>query len=84
MLDTNLPIPSGDFFCLWMVGAGLGRLLGHAFILAFPGFDCHVASFALCGAAALAGASTQTISSAVITIEMSGPHPSVVAMCVLS
>lgn len=37
MLDTNLPLPSGDFMCLFLVGAGLGRLMGHGFVSAFPG-----------------------------------------------
>lgn len=36
------------------------------------GLKVHVSSFALCGAAAMAGASTQTISSSVITIELTG------------
>ncbi|GAB5029863.1 cystathionine beta-core [Nannochloropsis oceanica] len=48
--------------------------MGHGFLRAFPGLDTHVSSFALCGAAALAGASTQTISSGVIAIELTGEY----------
>jgi hypothetical protein len=31
VLDTNIHVPSGDWLCLFAVGAGMGRLLGHGF-----------------------------------------------------
>jgi H+/Cl- antiporter ClcA len=41
VLDTNLMLPSGDFNCLFAVGAGLGRLFGTCMTLAFPGESSH-------------------------------------------
>jgi hypothetical protein len=29
VLDANIHVPSGDWLCLFAVGAGMGRLLGH-------------------------------------------------------
>ncbi|TFJ87958.1 hypothetical protein NSK_000778, partial [Nannochloropsis salina CCMP1776] len=74
ILDTNLQLPAGDFMCLFLVGAALGRLFGHGFQAIFPALEFRVASFALCGAAALAGASTHTISSGVIALELTGEY----------
>jgi H+/Cl- antiporter ClcA len=30
-------LPAGDFMCLFLVGAALGRLFGHGFQAIFPG-----------------------------------------------
>lgn len=41
VLDTSLMIPSGDFMCLFAIGAALGRLLGIAFAYCLPAGMLH-------------------------------------------
>ena len=36
-IAVSLPIPSGVFFPVFVIGAGLGRLVGEAMATAFPG-----------------------------------------------
>lgn len=57
-------------------GAGFGRLIGELMALMFPGgINGRLVSpggYAVVGAAALAGASTHTISTSVIVFELTG------------
>ncbi|VDP04730.1 unnamed protein product [Soboliphyme baturini] len=71
----TLPIPNGVFSPLLLIGAGFGRLFGEIMALwfnyanetrVFPG------SYSVLGAAALSGAVTQTVSTAVIIFELTG------------
>ena len=66
-----LPIPAGLFTPVFLLGALGGRLYGEAAHAAgSPTFTAG--EFAVAGAAALAGASTRAISTAVIVMELTG------------
>ncbi|XP_064090567.1 chloride channel protein 2-like isoform X2 [Macrobrachium nipponense] len=80
IIASTLPIPLGLFIPVFKVGAGLGRLIGEGMACLFPngmryGGSNHViipGGYAIVGAAALGGAVTHTISTAVILCELTG------------
>ena len=73
-LSFALPVPTGVFLPTFVSGAALGSLYGSClrrlapalFLGSLPGY------FAVTGAAALACASTHTMSTAVVTLELTG------------
>eukprot|EP01052_Picozoa_sp_SAG31_P009613 SAG31_NODE_509_length_14732_cov_13.043600_1_plen_725_part_00 len=71
-LAISLPIPAGVFGPVFILGAALGRFMGETLGMLFPVLaSTHVAGgFAVVGAAALAGAVTRTVSTAVIVFEL--------------
>ncbi|OQR84661.1 hypothetical protein ACHHYP_13058 [Achlya hypogyna] len=72
MMSVALPVPSGDFLPLFSAGAAFGRLYGEALAAAFPDVPIVPGGYALVGGASLVAASTQTISVAVIALELTG------------
>ncbi|KAI6230000.1 Chloride channel protein clh-3 [Aphelenchoides fujianensis] len=76
---ATLPIPQGASGTAFTLGGALGRLVGEAAAVCFPrglrtGGDSRITPgvYALVGASALCGGLTQTLSSAVISFEISG------------
>ncbi|KDO35377.1 hypothetical protein SPRG_00226 [Saprolegnia parasitica CBS 223.65] len=72
MLSVALPVPSGDFIPLFSAGAAFGRLYGEVLVDWFPSIPVVPGGYALVGGASLVAASTQTISVAVIALELTG------------
>ncbi|EQC41420.1 hypothetical protein SDRG_01389 [Saprolegnia diclina VS20] len=72
-LSITLKFPTGVWLPTFVGGAACGRLFGIAAASLFPS---HMTlgrhGFALVGAAGLTGASTRTVSAAVITLELTG------------
>uniref|UniRef100_K3XC75 Chloride channel protein n=1 Tax=Globisporangium ultimum (strain ATCC 200006 / CBS 805.95 / DAOM BR144) TaxID=431595 RepID=K3XC75_GLOUD len=71
-LCITLRLPTGVWVPTFIAGAALGRFCGEAVSLWFPAFSIIPGTYALAGAAAFAGASTRTVSAAVITLEITG------------
>ncbi|XP_077169677.1 chloride channel protein ClC-Kb-like isoform X2 [Paroedura picta] len=77
---TTMAVPAGYFLPVFVYGAALGRLYGEVMAKLFPdgivvdGLRLRVtpAGYALAGAAAYSGAVTQTISTALLTFELTG------------
>ncbi|XP_015283369.1 PREDICTED: chloride channel protein ClC-Kb-like [Gekko japonicus] len=77
---TTMVVPAGYFLPVFVYGAALGRLYGELMAKIFPngiitdGIRMQVtpAGYALAGAAAYSGAVTQTISTALLTFELTG------------
>eukprot|EP01048_Picozoa_sp_COSAG05_P001612 COSAG05_NODE_55_length_23493_cov_709.337907_22_plen_745_part_00 len=71
-ISITLPIPAGVFGPVFIIGAALGRFTGETFGMIFPSLAAkHTAgAFAVVGAAAVSGAVTRTISTAVIVFEL--------------
>ena len=70
-LSTNLPVPCGDFMPLLAIGAAIGRFIGEVVIFIFPHLTTdYCAILSVVGAASLAGSATQTISAAIIVLEL--------------
>lgn len=71
-VSITLPIPAGVFGPVFIIGAALGRFTGETFGMIFPSLAAkHTAgAFAVVGAAAVSGAVTRTISTAVIVFEL--------------
>ncbi|GMR34365.1 hypothetical protein PMAYCL1PPCAC_04560, partial [Pristionchus mayeri] len=79
IVATTIPIPAGNFYPLMVLGAALGRGVGElvyhfsgGHILSWQGpvHDVYPGVYAVVGAAAFAGAVTQTVSVAVIIFEI--------------
>ncbi|GMS82201.1 hypothetical protein PENTCL1PPCAC_4376, partial [Pristionchus entomophagus] len=79
IVATTLPIPAGNFYPLLVLGAAFGRCIGELVyfqsggqLLTWHGqvHDVYPGVYAVVGAAAFAGAVTQTVSVAVIVFEM--------------
>ncbi|XP_034038564.1 chloride channel protein 2a isoform X2 [Thalassophryne amazonica] len=77
---TTLPVPCGAFMPVFLIGAAFGRLVGEIMAAMFPD-GIHVdgsvypivpGGYAVVGAAALSGAVTHTVSTAVIVFELTG------------
>ncbi|XP_062872597.1 chloride channel protein 2-like [Trichomycterus rosablanca] len=76
----SMPVPCGAFVPAFVVGAGLGRLVGEVTAIILPEavyangtvYTVIPGSYALAGAAAMSGAATHTISTAVIVFELGG------------
>uniref|UniRef100_A0ABM5EJM3 Chloride channel protein n=1 Tax=Pogona vitticeps TaxID=103695 RepID=A0ABM5EJM3_9SAUR len=80
LLATSMIVPAGYFLPVFVYGAALGRLYGEAMAKLFPdglvseGVRLQItpAGYALAGAAAYSGAVTQTLSTALLTFELTG------------
>ncbi|XP_029816583.1 chloride channel protein 2 [Manacus vitellinus] len=79
-LATTIPVPCGAFMPVFVIGAAFGRLVGESMAAWFPD-GIHTESntyrivpggYAVVGAAALSGAVTHTVSTAVIVFELTG------------
>uniref|UniRef100_A0A8C3SD08 Chloride channel protein 2 n=1 Tax=Chelydra serpentina TaxID=8475 RepID=A0A8C3SD08_CHESE len=79
-LATTIPVPCGTFMPVFVIGAAFGRLVGESMAAWFPD-GIHTNSntyrivpggYAVVGAAALSGAVTHTVSTAVIVFELTG------------
>ncbi|XP_056597262.1 chloride channel protein 1a [Triplophysa dalaica] len=89
-VSTTLPIPSGAFMPVFVLGAAFGRLVGEIMATLFPHgimFDGILyriipGGYAVIGAAALTGAVTHTVSTAVICFELTGQISHILPMMV--
>ncbi|XP_030606016.1 chloride channel protein 1 [Archocentrus centrarchus] len=89
-VSTTMPIPSGAFMPVFILGAAFGRLVGELMATLFPNgilFDGIVyrilpGGYAVIGAAALTGAVTHTVSTAVICFELTGQISHILPMMV--
>ncbi|CAB1334533.1 unnamed protein product [Coregonus sp. 'balchen'] len=70
-VSTTMPIPSGAFMPVFILGAAFGRLVGEIMATLFPN-----------GAAAMTGAVTHTVSTAVICFELTGQISHILPMMV--
>ncbi|NXA31190.1 CLCN2 protein, partial [Eudromia elegans] len=79
-LATTIPVPCGAFMPVFIIGAAFGRLVGESMAAWFPegihtdgtGHCIVPGGYAVVGAAALSGAVTHTVSTAVIVFELTG------------
>lgn len=79
-LATTIPVPSGAFMPVFVIGAAFGRLVGESMAAWFPDgihsdgtvYAIVPGGYAVVGAAALSGAVTHTVSTAVIVFELTG------------
>uniref|UniRef100_A0A8C7G7X9 Chloride channel, voltage-sensitive 1a n=1 Tax=Oncorhynchus kisutch TaxID=8019 RepID=A0A8C7G7X9_ONCKI len=89
-VSTTMPIPSGAFMPVFILGASFGRLVGEIMAALFPDgilFDGILyriipGGYAVIGAAALTGAVTHTVSTAVICFELTGQISHILPMMV--
>ncbi|XP_013921464.1 PREDICTED: chloride channel protein 1 [Thamnophis sirtalis] len=90
VVATTMPIPCGGFMPVFVLGAAFGRLIGEIMAWLFPDgilFDGFVykilpGGYAVIGAAALTGAVSHTISTAVICFELTGQIAHILPMMV--
>ncbi|XP_066535226.1 chloride channel protein 2-like [Hoplias malabaricus] len=76
----SMPVPCGAFVPAFVIGAYLGRLVGEVAAVVLPAgihsngtlFTAVPGSYAVAGAAAMSGAATHTISTAMIVFELTG------------
>ncbi|XP_075274340.1 chloride channel protein 2 isoform X2 [Opisthocomus hoazin] len=79
-LATTIPVPCGAFMPVFVIGAAFGRLVGESMAAWFPdgihtdsnSYRIVPGGYAVVGAAALSGAVTHTVSTAVIVFELTG------------
>ncbi|KAK9539236.1 hypothetical protein VZT92_004354 [Zoarces viviparus] len=77
---TTMPVPCGAFMPVFLIGAAFGRLVGEIMATLFPDgihadgsvYPIVPGGYAVVGAAALSGAVTHTVSTAVIVFELTG------------
>uniref|UniRef100_A0A3Q3FTZ4 Chloride channel protein 2 n=1 Tax=Kryptolebias marmoratus TaxID=37003 RepID=A0A3Q3FTZ4_KRYMA len=77
---TTMPVPCGAFMPVFLIGAAFGRLVGEIMAATFPDgihadgsvYPIVPGGYAVVGAAALSGAVTHTVSTAVIVFELTG------------
>ncbi|XP_046732064.1 chloride channel protein 2a isoform X5 [Silurus meridionalis] len=77
---TTMPVPCGAFMPVFLIGAAFGRLVGESMAAIFPDgihsdstvYPIVPGGYAVVGAAALSGAVTHTVSTAVIVFELTG------------
>ncbi|KAE8290911.1 Chloride channel protein 2 [Larimichthys crocea] len=77
---TTMPVPCGAFMPVFLIGAAFGRLVGEIMAAMFPDgihadgsvYPIVPGGYAVVGAAALSGAVTHTVSTAVIVFELTG------------
>ncbi|XP_055065569.2 chloride channel protein 1 isoform X1 [Misgurnus anguillicaudatus] len=89
-VSTTMPVPSGAFMPVFILGAAFGRLVGEIMATLFPDgilFDGIVyqilpGGYAVIGAAAMTGAVTHTVSTAVICFELTGQISHILPMMV--
>jgi len=67
-----IPIPSGLFTPIVILGAASGRLLGELMSLAFPNLGVIPGGYAVVGAAAFSAGVTRTVASGIIVFELTG------------
>nr|XP_028568164.1 chloride channel protein 1 isoform X1 [Podarcis muralis] len=90
VVATTMPIPCGGFMPVFVLGAAFGRLVGEIMAWFFPDgivFDDIVykilpGGYAVIGAAALTGAVSHTVSTAVICFELTGQISHILPMMV--
>uniref|UniRef100_A0A8B9MJL9 Chloride voltage-gated channel 1 n=1 Tax=Accipiter nisus TaxID=211598 RepID=A0A8B9MJL9_9AVES len=90
VIATTMPIPCGGFMPVFVIGAAFGRLIGEIMASLFPNgilFDGIVyqilpGGYAVIGAAALTGAVSHTVSTAVICFELTGQISHILPMMV--
>uniref|UniRef100_A0A8B9JHC2 Chloride voltage-gated channel 1 n=1 Tax=Astyanax mexicanus TaxID=7994 RepID=A0A8B9JHC2_ASTMX len=89
-VSTTMPIPSGAFMPVFVLGASFGRLVGEIMAALFPHgilfdgilYQIIPGGYAVIGAAALTGAVTHTVSTAVICFELTGQISHILPMMV--
>uniref|UniRef100_A0A8C5RBU8 Chloride voltage-gated channel 1 n=1 Tax=Leptobrachium leishanense TaxID=445787 RepID=A0A8C5RBU8_9ANUR len=90
VIATTMPIPCGAFMPVFILGASFGRTVGELMAYLFPDgilFDGIVykilpGGYAVIGAAALTGAVTHTVSTAVICFELTGQISHILPMLI--
>ncbi|KAJ1121472.1 hypothetical protein NDU88_000009 [Pleurodeles waltl] len=90
VIATTMPIPCGAFMPVFILGAAFGRTIGEVMATLFPNgilFDGIVykilpGGYAVIGAAAMTGAVTHTVSTAVICFELTGQISHILPMMV--
>ncbi|XP_053409534.1 chloride channel protein 1 isoform X2 [Nycticebus coucang] len=90
IVATTMPIPCGGFMPVFVLGAAFGRLVGEIMAMLFPDgilFDGIIykilpGGYAVIGAAALTGAVSHTVSTAVICFELTGQIAHILPMMV--
>nr|XP_012623552.1 chloride channel protein 1 isoform X2 [Microcebus murinus] len=90
IVATTMPIPCGGFMPVFVIGAAFGRLVGEIMAMLFPDgilFDGIIykilpGGYAVIGAAALTGAVSHTVSTAVICFELTGQIAHILPMMV--
>ncbi|XP_063290905.1 chloride channel protein 1 isoform X1 [Pelobates fuscus] len=90
VIATTMPIPCGAFMPVFVLGAAFGRTVGELMAYLFPNgilFDGIVykilpGGYAVIGAAALTGAVTHTVSTAVICFELTGQISHILPMLI--
>ncbi|XP_051007595.1 chloride channel protein 1 [Acomys russatus] len=90
IVATTMPIPCGGFMPVFVLGAAFGRLIGEIMAMLFPEgvvFDDIIykilpGGYAVIGAAALTGAVSHTVSTAVICFELTGQIAHILPMMV--
>ncbi|RLN99896.1 hypothetical protein DYB28_000290 [Aphanomyces astaci] len=70
-LAITLAVPTGVGLPTFVMGAALGRVYGSLLTSALPDWNLLPQAYALIGAASMTGASTRTVSTAVIALETS-------------
>uniref|UniRef100_A0A4W5L1L4 Chloride voltage-gated channel 2 n=1 Tax=Hucho hucho TaxID=62062 RepID=A0A4W5L1L4_9TELE len=79
-LAMTMPVPCGAFMPVFVIGAAFGRLVGEGMAACFPDgvhsdgtiYPIEPGVYAAVGAAALSGAVTHTVSTAVVVFELTG------------
>ncbi|XP_015252908.1 PREDICTED: chloride channel protein 2 [Cyprinodon variegatus] len=79
-LAITIPVPCGAFMPVFVIGAAFGRLVGESMAAWFPDgihsdgsiYPIVPGGYAVVGAAAMSGAVTHTVSTAVIVFELTG------------
>ncbi|XP_014070422.2 chloride channel protein 2 [Salmo salar] len=79
-LAMTMPVPCGAFMPVFVIGAAFGRLVGESMAAWFPDgvhsdgtiYPIEPGVYAAVGAAALSGAVTHTVSTAVVVFELTG------------
>ncbi|NXB70529.1 CLCN1 protein, partial [Donacobius atricapilla] len=90
VIATTMPIPCGGFMPVFVLGAAFGRLIGEIMASLFPTgilfddilYQILPGGYAVIGAAALTGAVSHTVSTAVICFELTGQISHILPMMV--
>uniref|UniRef100_A0A8D0BM86 Chloride voltage-gated channel 1 n=1 Tax=Salvator merianae TaxID=96440 RepID=A0A8D0BM86_SALMN len=90
VVATTMPIPCGGFMPVFVLGAAFGRLVGEIMAWLFPDgilfdgitYKILPGGYAVIGAAALTGAVSHTVSTAVICFELTGQISHILPMMV--
>jgi len=77
LFAVTLPLPGGVYIPLLVIGAGCGRFFGELMVLIFPngivsGQPIYAGAYAMVGAVAMTASSTQTFTTVLFFLEMSG------------